>query len=221
MRLAMVGAIVLSGCALSARCQDQPESATPKKSIHYFGIQGNQLFRQLISTGSSGPINNPYLLTYAVNANPIGTGFTAGLGYNYNQFNDGDAITLRESTQSDFFLRIGLEKKSYWSKHWVWSFGVDIVVDSEKDKTVTSSKFGGSSSKITTEQKINRTGLGPRITLNYVISDRLMVGTEASYYFKTATEKITDPSAPANSENKFKSFNLAVPAVLYLIIKSR
>lgn len=221
MRIVFAGAFLFLGCTFSAQCQDQLEKALTKKSTHYFGIQANQLFRQLISTGSPGSITNPYLLSYAVNSNPVGTGFTAGLGYTFNQFNDGDAITLRESTQSDFFLRLGLEKKSFWGEHWIWSFGVDVVVDAEKNKTVTSSNFGGSSSKITTERKTNRTGLGPRITINYVITDRLIIGTEASYYFKAATEKITDPSLPTGSENKFKSLNLSVPAVLFLIIKSK
>jgi hypothetical protein len=219
MQLRKISILLLAGlCCPSVYGQDAVESKTADQ---YVGLQANQLVRQVLNFGNAPAVSNPYLLTYAVNSKTMGTGFTAGLGYTYNQFNDGDAITSRQSTQSSFFLRLGIEKKVFWTKHWMISYGIDVVIDAEKDLTETSfNPGGGSNIQTLVESKTNRTGLGPRFSLNYVFTERLIIGTEASYYFKGGTEKIKDPSLPASTQNsKSRSFNLAVPSVIYLILK--
>lgn len=207
--------LVLSAIALVAGAQN--EETKPQGNSRYFGIQGNQLVRQLFNLGSNAASPfTPYLLTYSIINNSTGTSLALGLGYTYNQFNDGDAITPRQTTESAFFFRMGIEKKIYWGKHWLVGYGVDVVTDRESEKTNTNFQGGG---PVETQTITGRVGLGPRFTFNYVITDKIIVGTEASYYFKSATEKIKNPTFPTRTENKFKSFNLAVPSVIYLILK--
>jgi hypothetical protein len=210
--------LVGSASSFTARGQEQAQPVEAKSNTKYFGIQANQLVRQLLSIGNTSAATTPYLLTYSVN-NANGVGWALGLGYRYARFSDGDAITPREVTESDFFFRIGLEKKKYWGKHWMAGWGVDVVLDRVSSRAETNFQPGGGSN-IDTETLTRKAGLGPRFTLNYVINEKVIVGTEANYYYKGGKEKIDNPTVPGGkSESKERSFNLALPAVLYLILR--
>ncbi len=207
---------VLLACAWPAVAQSTEEAVSANSK--YLGIQANQLVRQLLNFGGTNSnVANPYLLTYAFNSNASGTGMSFGLGYSYRHFNDGDAITPRQTTESDFFIRAGIEKKVFWGKRWMGSYGVDVVLDRLRDKTKTTSNFGGP--PIETGSITTLGGLGPRCTLNFQIAEKILIGTEASYYFKSGKQKIEDPTVSVRTEHKQRSFNLAVPAVLYLILR--
>ena len=210
--------LLCSASSLMVRAQEQPPTET-KSNTKYFGIQANQLVRQLLSIGNTTAATTPYMLTYSVN-NANGVGWALGLGYRYARFSDGDAITPREVTESDFFFRVGLEKKKYWGKHWMGAWGVDLVLDRVSSRAETNFQPGQGGSDIVTETLTRRAGLGPRFTLNYVINEKIIVGTEANYYYKGGKEKIDNPTVPGGkSESKARSFNLALPAVLYLILR--
>jgi hypothetical protein len=190
-----------------------------RTNYKYFGIQSNQLLRQLLNFGNNtSNIENPYLLTYAINSTKDGIGFTTGLGYTYNQFNDGDALTPRKNLQSAFAVRLGIEKKVFWGKHWMVSYGADLLLGSEKEKTETNFNNGGIGQNVTSEVKRSRVGLGPRFTLNYLLTDRLIVGTEGSYYFKSTDEERAVTTQPRQN-TKLKSFNVVTPSVIYLIFR--
>src|SRR5688572_29092120 len=91
----------------------QYEIVDERKSSHYVGLQANQLIRQIFNFSNAPQgINNPYLLTYAVNSNKTGVGFTAGFGYTFSETNDGDQFIDRITTNNDLFFRFGIEKKS-------------------------------------------------------------------------------------------------------------
>lgn len=205
--------------------QDISEDVKPeRKSDQYLGLQANQLLRQIFNFGNSAAtITNPYLLTYAVNSKKNGFGLSTGLGYTYNQSQTSNGFTNTLSTTGDFSFRFGLESKKFFGKRWMASWGVDMVIDSDKTKTVATNTPGpgGNVPPVTTENKSTATGVGPRVTLNFLATDRIVVGTEASYYLKFITQKQTQTNTGINPppDAKLKSFQLNLPAVLFLMWK--
>jgi hypothetical protein len=194
------------------------ENAPARKSSHYIGIQANQLLRQLISFGgNSSPVSNPYSLVYSVNSNVNGFGLTTGLGYSAQDSKTTDQFSSITTKTSEFAWRIGLEKRTYLSRHWLIGLGGDILVESAK--TETSNKGNGVTTSITTDSK--RSGFGPRVSLNFQFHRRLMVGTEAAYYFRWIKQKQTSigtgqANDPATS---LRSFAFTLPAVIFLTFK--
>jgi hypothetical protein len=189
-----------------------------RKASHYIGLQANQLIRQLISFGgNSSPGTNPYLLVYSVNSLSTGFGFATGLGLSSIQTKNTDNFTNVESKVTDFAWRFGLEKKKYLSKNWLVSFGGDILIESNKADTKSTS--GGSVSTVIT--KSNRSGFGPRASLNYQFHNRLLIGTEASYYIKWINQEQTSTGTgqPNDTGTKLRSFSFSLPAVVFLIMK--
>lgn len=198
--------------------QEPEEQQAPKRSYHYIGIQANQLLRQLLSLGNAAPtVANPYTLTYAVNQRSSGFGFTTGLGYNYAQTNTGDGFSNTTSTSRDVAWRFGLESKKYLAKRWIASIGGDVVI--EGSKTETKSEGSGTTTSITS--KINRSGFGPRASLNFQINDKIVLGTEASFYFKWITQKqeTQGTGMPPVPETKLKSNGFTLPAVVFLMVR--
>ncbi len=197
---------------------DPEPEPTVRKASHYIGLQANQLIRQLISFGgNSSPGTNPYLLVYSVNSLSTGFGFATGLGLSSIQTKNTDNFTNVESKVTDFAWRFGLEKKKYLSKNWLVSFGGDILIESNKADTKSTS--GGSVSTVIT--KSNRSGFGPRASLNYQFHNRLLIGTEASYYIKWINQEQTSTGTgqPNDTGTKLRSFSFSLPAVVFLIMK--
>jgi hypothetical protein len=234
----MFSVLALTVITFSALAQEDQEIPA-RKSSHYIGLQANQLIRQVFNFSGSNPaINNPYLLTYAVNSIEGGAGFTAGFGYTYLQATDGDQFIGRTTTTNDIFFRVGFEKKSMLAKKVVLSLGVDLVLDRQKIETETKEKTQ-SQVNFSSSTKTNGTGLGPRLTLNYQITEKLLVGTEANYYFKSLNIEQTqeniffetqfDPvtgqsrqvrrTEETTESEKQKRFQLNSPAVIFLIMK--
>jgi len=230
--------------ALSAWAQADSAAVRPgRKASHYFGIQANQLFRQLfnLGNGNTSAVTNPYLITYAVNSNRTGWGFSLGLGYTYSQTTDGDPTNKREITVDDFALRMGLERKYMLGKRWLTGWGIDVIYDANKnDVKSTTGADARNRTIIQTTTKENGPGFGPRFMLGFRVSEKIYVGTEANYYYKkhdqsneqktsiTAPvinpntgreEVITTNSPPVKNDGTQKSFQLSVPAVLFVILK--
>lgn len=219
--------VVLALLVLTHRAlaQEQPEEdfvseRAEKKSYHYIGLQANQLIRQILSFGgNSSPVTNPYLLTYSVNAKKNGLGLATGLGYSSIQTKTNDVFNNTISKVDDISFRIGMEKKSYLSKRWMVGFGGDILIENNKAETTTTPS-GSSSFSVTT--KINRYGFGPRASLNYHFHDKILIGTETSFYLKwiTQDQESTGQGAPTNPPStKLRSFAFTLPAVLFVTLK--
>ncbi|MEX2233776.1 MAG: hypothetical protein WD824_16545 [Cyclobacteriaceae bacterium] len=163
----------------------QDEVTAQKRSNHYVGIQANQLVRQLFNFGgSTSSINNPYLITYAVNSVRSGWGFNCGLGYTHMEVREEDPFNPRETAINDFFIRLGVERKVLIGEKWITSYGVDILRESQKNITESNSQPGN----FKTETRNRGTGIGLRFTLNYNISEKILLGTEATYYYKSMKE---------------------------------
>lgn len=198
----------------------EPAPNNSKTVSHYIGIQANQLIRQLISFGGNNTaITNPYLLTWSVNSKSNGAGFSTGLGYSSIQTKTTDQFVSTTSKIDDFAWRVGFEKKSYLSRNWLLSFGGDLLFESNKAETISNS---GTVPNPTVTTTTNRSGFGPRVSLNYQFHNRLMVGTEASYYFKfiNQKQKVTGQNQPnTDTPSHLRSFSFSLPAVIFLIMK--
>ena len=208
-------ALVLPVVLLHFAAGAQDEVTRQKRSNHYVGVQANQLIRQLFNFGgSSGSLNNPYLIIYAVNSVRSGWGFNYGFGYTHREVREGDAFNPLETNINDFFMRLGVERKVQVGANWMTSYGLDLLQESQKNITQSNSQFGNFKS----ETREKGTGIGLRFTLNYNISEKTLLGTEATYYYKStkATRKGTGIS---EETEKFKEFIFAVPIALFLILK--
>jgi hypothetical protein len=202
----------------------QEETAPPtRKAAHYIGIQANQLIKQLFNfSGSNAAVNNPYLMTYQVNSTETRVGLNIGLGLNIDQFNDDVGTFQRESKISDMFFRIGIEKKTYLAKKWLLSAGFDVVVDNQSNHTKTFDPLNPNNSQTETDNKTSGFGLGPRCGLYFHINDKILLGTEASYYLKSlkTTSEFKSPFAsPETNSSDIKKFQLVLPAVIFLVLK--
>jgi len=199
---------------------EDPEPAPnhSKTVSHYIGIQANQLIRQLVSFGGNNTaVTNPYLLTYAVNSKSNGWGFATGLGYSSIQTKTTDVFVSTVSKIDDFAWRIGGERKVYLSRHWLAGIGGDVLIESNKSETISDTGTNPNGT-ITTTTK--RNGLGPRVLLSYQFHNRLMIGTEASYYFKwiTQSQKVTG-LGQSQPDTELRSFAITLPAAVFLIMK--
>ncbi len=217
---AMLAILVLPGFAQNDTVQNVPAAST-RKSTHYVGIQANQLVKQLLNLGgSTSAVNNPYLIVYSVNSNTTGVGLNLSLGYVLDETSGGDFQSQVNTEITEFFFRIGVEKKSQLGKRWILAAGGDLVADNKSNRTET--KFGGSDTPSVEEDKSDAIGTGFRVGLNYKITDKILLGTEANYYFKfiTTSNTLTQPfGSPVKHSDDKKKFQLNVPAVLFLIIK--
>lgn len=217
------------------------DSTKTKSTTSYFGVQANQLLNQLFNFGNSSPsINNPYLLTYSLNSNQTGVGLNSGLGYTVHSTDEkSDPNTTRKSTISSFSIRAGIEKKSFIGKKWLASYGFDLLYNNEDDNTTTSTSFQGNSNSTGSVSNTSYFGFGPRFALNFVLSERILLGTEATYYFKsitvsqtiknTSTFQVFDPntgqttnqttSSETHTSQNNADFVFNVPVSIFLIVK--
>jgi hypothetical protein len=221
---AMLAILALPGFAQEDSAQ--VASAKPKRlSSHYVGIQANQLVKQLLNLGgSTSAINNPYLITYSVNSNATGVGLNLSAGYTMDESLSlsGDGVNQIHTTLKEFFFRIGVERKKQIGKRWMLAAGGDLVVDNQSNRVELKSNNGGSSQTSVNEDGSNAFGTGFRVALNFHISDKVLMGTEATYYLKFVSVESTSQSpfgTPSKETKDLTRFQFNVPAVLFLTVK--
>ena len=218
----------------------QSEALPNKQFSHYIGVQANQLIKQIVNLNSgSSSIDNPYLLVYSIKDNKTGWGAAAGIGYEFQKIHD-LLPENRESKMNNLFFRAGVTRKSMVSKRFEASYGLDFVYDYRLNKTFTSSVtvFGSSidSSESIVTSKTTSYGFGPQFTISYYFSERLLLGTETTYYFISSSEKqnaiTTDKvfsqfptpetvttTSNSNSKTDVSTFTFGFPVALFLILK--
>jgi hypothetical protein len=234
---------LLAVALISSICYgySQTDVTRTKKITHYIGVQANPLFRQIINlnNNNSNLITNPYLLTYSVVLAKRGWGIQTGVGYNYESTEDEDAPANRQSKINDFSCRVGFGRKVMLSKKFEAEFGVDVAGDYKNDKTFSLSvvDFGsGASDSVSTVISTNTKSIGGGLRggLSFYLSPRIILGTEANYYFMRSpqrqniniTETFTQNGQPqittTTNENQsvnISKFSLTLPAVLFLMVK--
>jgi hypothetical protein len=239
------------GFSQASIADQETDSISEKKSVifqrrssHYLGVQANQLIRQLLNfSGTNAVIDNPYLIAYSVNSKTTGLGFSSGLGFSINEISDGDQTNRRTTKINNVSLRLGFEKKSNLGKKWFVSWGFDVTRDDFKNETSNTQSQDLTNPNVkfvsTTTNKTSSWGFGPRFTLNFRVTDRIVLGTEANYYYKSGSNStkaassntffefdqfgnktlVTRSTDTPESSSDFTKFQFVIPAVLYLIVK--
>ena len=190
--------------------QDKKKPTT--LSNHYLGIVANQLLRQLFNFGgNNNSFSAPYLLQYAINAKKNGKGVNIGLTYDKNSFTDVSNGATRKTNNRIIAFRIGYDRKVDWGKRWIGIYGFDLLQDGSKSKTVSTPGF-------TIETSSKGWGIGPRFGILFRVSEKILLGTDAAYYFKVSKSSQHFPDQ-SRSTQKSTNFNLSLPVALFLTIK--
>lgn len=224
--------------SLSAVCHAQSDST--KKASHYVGIQVNQLIQQIFNlNGNTTTIINPYLINYSVNSKRTGWGLNLGIGYTIDNSDQNSANVTQNTKSNNFSFRIGAERKIFIAKKWMLSYGFDFLLDRGKSNTTSASQFQFNSSETDTDTSTKDSGFGPRFTMNYFITPKIILGTELTYYYKaiTTVQKIVntntvisvDPntgqqtsstdSSSTDTSQTTKQLRFTAPAILFVILK--
>ncbi len=234
MRKPFLFAILLSGCIVTSYAQTEPvgpPAKKEKKTDQYIGVQLNGLIRQVFNFNSSStsPVTNPYLLTYNISSRATHWGFRAGLGYNYNSTWNNDGITERTTKINDVALRVGVEKSFALSDKWSAGVGGDLLLNLNDDNTNTII-HSFDTVYTDTKTKITSYGFGAMGWLRYHITERISIGTEASFYYTTGSQENTvtvteifGGSFPnittTSSKPTVSQANINLPIVFYLAVK--
>ena len=207
-----------------------------KQNDFYAGVQANQLFRQVLNLSNNNtPITNPYLFVFSMNCIENGWGLQTGIGYNYQKIQDKNSPANHVSSINDLFYRIGGGRKVMLGKRLQAGYGMDFVgkylVDKTFTVTVTDFGSGVDSSLADAETKTTGIGIGMQGSLGFFITDKLIVSTEATYYFQRSKQKqyvnVTDynsfnntvTTSNSNTENEISDFTFTVPVALFLVLK--
>lgn len=185
------------------------------KINHYWGLQANQLLKQLFNfSDNDEPSGNPYVLTYTFNTVSTGSGMSFGLGYQSGTVEDNNLGQKRTTKTSDINFRMGYEKKTTFGKRWILGRGVDVLLNRSVDKTDVDN--GG----LNSEFKTNGWGFGPRMSVSFAIAEQVLIGTELSWYYQQWKTEGKFPSVPNSStEEKEKSFRLQMPTAVFLTLR--
>lgn len=196
-------------------CHAQSDAVQPKKERkcdHIFGVQINELTRQILAVNNSSTVaNNPYLVTYNLTNRATGIGFRSGLGFKYSS----QSYDMTKAKSQALNIRVGIEKAFKLSDKWGAGVGVDVVYKAED------SSFGGASIYgYDISYKSNKTGGGPTGWLRFSVSKKILVGTEMSMYYLAGNENYGSAGfAGGNSNAKVTDFKFNLPVIFFLFLK--
>jgi len=236
MRKITLAVILFIGCLNSSFAQSTDAAQVSKNPGYdqYIGVQLNGLIRQVFNFDNStaSTVVSPYLLTYNINSKRTGWGLRAGIGYNYSSTSSNDGITATTTKLNDLQLRIGVEKAFKLSDKWSAGAGIDLIYNTNNDNT--SSTVSSSDTVTTTTRTVMASyGGGPMGWLRYNISEKILIGTEASFYYTTGKQKNTiDVTAPVpgsfptyttttetTTQPTISNGTFNLPVVFYLTVK--
>ncbi|MCD6062261.1 MAG: hypothetical protein K0R82_172 [Flavipsychrobacter sp.] len=235
-------AIALCSACIAHPSFAQDNAMQDKKLVHHVGVQANELIRQVFNFNNnpSPTLNNPYLLIYSLNFAKSGWGIRTGVGYNKRTINDDNATGSLETNFDELRARLGFEKAFRLSDKWSTGAGLDFTYnnDNVKAKSVVN---GFDSSTVITKSLKTSYGGGPMVWLRYNISEKVLVGTEASVYYATGFDKRTteitrsefvSPGPGPNpkpmreitttvstTDNKLSNVGINLPVAFYLIVR--
>lgn len=226
---------------LFAFLQSEAQSDTLKKKHfdHYLGIQANQLVKEIINLGSATENTNPYFLTYGMYHIRRKVGIELGAGLNYQTLQDKDSPVNRSNRINEMSIRAGIGKKMPFGKQVVAGIALDFVSNSSDNNTEATSEASSFGTTIVNTSKVSSKssgiGGGPRLSLNVNITKKILVGTEATYYFVQTHEKqhifnetiirntisstVTITNTDESPRTTSSRFGLGLPVVLFMILK--
>lgn len=189
--------------------EKEPGDEKVRTSVHYVGIQINQLLKEIFNlSGNTEVFVNPYFINYQVNSINSGWGANVGLGYNLQKTETGTALSKVTTTIDRADVRLGVEKKTNISRKWLGSIGIDAIAGKEKNLTNSETNNGfGSSTRVETLTEVESLGGGPRASLHFRLSQHILIGTEISFYYANAksTELVSQYDQFGNNTSFFES----------------
>lgn len=193
----------------------------PKTKFYQIGLNVGPLWTNLIHHEQTQaqilnqfffPIfDTPEVLSFKVRKNKIALRLGMGAQYNKQKLED------ESNAQNNILFRIGIEKQIDFTKRWQCYYGIDLKVNVGKiDFDFDDDPY-----------KWHRIGLASLFGIQYRLTPRLILQTEASLQFSQITTFNSDlffinpfpfPIEPgAGSEKtKSKTFDIVLPNLLYL-----
>jgi hypothetical protein len=232
MRKNLLLSILIAGCVSPCLAQTEitaPDVKKEKTFEHYVGVQMNELIRQVFNFNNTSASVSPYLLTYNINNVKTGWGLRLGVGYSYNDDNSNDGITSSTSKINDVHGRFGVEKRFLLSRKWSTGVGLDGIVNINNDKS-SGTVHSFDTVTTTTTSGMKSYGGGAMGWLRYHITDRVVIGTEASFYYSsgkqtnsTTVARSSQFGGTTTTETKsnptISDGNFHLPVTFYLIVK--
>lgn len=207
-----------SDVAVNITINSEEQTKKSRQIFNEIGI-GTSIITQFLKTDEDGIDQNPYFLTYKFVFNDFA--LRAGLGGKLDEsesFIDGtsDKLILKES---NFDWRVGLEYRVPIGKKWLGTFGADFIAKNTFDERISNSGFD----KVVMVDNEIGTGGGVAIGVQYSLTPKLMLGTEAAFYylniersqettFETLPQFNTDPEINVN-----RITQSLLPSSIYLI----
>lgn len=228
-KLILCVSLLFGGVMLFAQNSDSLNES--KRFKHLVGLQANALFRQILNfSGANTPVNNPYLLTYSIVTPKKGWGLDAGMGYTYNKTFETDGNVKKNNFINDLYFRLGPQKMLPLNRRFSAQIAFHLLFEILNSDTQTESNFGSQITRVITKSSSVRYGGGPALGLRYRVSNRVLLGTEASYYFRKGqlksdlkTETIFQGNIIqediSNTNNDLTQVVFNPPAVLFLVLR--
>ncbi len=204
-------------CGLMLKCGfSQTKTASKIDFQHELGLNVTNLLTDLLGNNNR---TDPglYLLSYKkVNGNKA-----LRMGATIN-FSVKDQNTLSFNTRlanQNFQLRIGRETRQSISTRFQYYYGFDGIAGFQQEQSIANVNSG---SIVQTDQIITIGG-GPVLGFQFVLYDRLLIGTEGSFYaaYNTNSTDFKSFGSLTIPSRSSKGLNLQtnLPKFLFLIVK--
>ena len=228
-------AAVVVFTATASFAQSGDDTMKHKRYIQQAGVQINELFRQIFNfNGNAAAANtNPYLFTYSINSARSGLGLRIGVGYNYQSLTNDDGISRRSTDLNDLQARLGVEKLFTLSRKWSAGAGIDGVLNHNDDYTKNIIR-GFDTVTTVTKTKITSYGGGGMLWLRYHVTNRVLIGTETSFYYSIGQQNddiaITQKKSTGSGtgqlvtttstvDNRRIDGKLSIPVAFFLLVR--
>jgi hypothetical protein len=207
-----------SDVAVNITFNSEEETKKERKIINEIGI-GTSIFTQFLKTEEDAFDQNPYFLTYKL----VYSDFALRLGIGgkldeTESFINGTSDKLIVK-KSNLDWRVGLEYRMPIGGKWLGTFGADFIAKNTYDERISDSGFD----KVVTADNEIGTGGGLAIGVQYFLTPRLMLGTEAAFYYlnierKQETTFVTLPQFNTDPEiNNNQVTQSLLPSSIYII----
>jgi len=177
-RFVTIPALVLClACLMDVSAQELPDNETPVTK-HSIGLNATGLLNNILNPDSEDN-RMPFLITYDLIMDKLV--FRAGIGPEFMSETVVHEGFTDSQKRTDLQLdgRLGAGFRVVDDVHWNINAGLDIVGRYAVEKTTDDTGFD----KVTDEVESQRIGGGPFVQIDYKISPRVSLGTEAALYF--------------------------------------
>lgn len=207
-----------SEVAVSITINSEEETKKERQIFNEIGI-GTSIITQFLKTEENAINKNPYFLTYKLIYRDFA--LRAGVGGKLDEsesFIDGttDKLTLKKS---NFDWRVGMEYRMSIGGKWLGTFGADYVANKTFDERISNSGFD----KVVIADNQVGSGGGLAIGVQYALTPKLMLGTEAAFYYLNVERRQTTtfenlPEFDTDPEiNNSRVTQSLLPSSIYLI----